>query len=316
MQNVFRITIRGLAALGLCAATLLVHTAQLGEFIPGNSTIRDAMHGPGFFALTLLLMWCVRPAAPPAQRLQTVGALVVVTALLAEAVQIHSMRSASLADLAHNGIGIGAGLAAGCIWFCRPSFNRRTVRLVLIAAAVSLGLLAFFPLSKALYVTARQALAIPRLTSFGSGWTDEQIISIGRASLSAIPAPSFWPTEDTTILSISPTQANYSGIRIRPYGDWTEYRTLSFALSAAGGPTCRVFLRILDKTHNFTSSDRYNQRIRVSSQPTVVKVSLHNVQRAPVSRLLDIGNIRDLAIFTTNRESCRKFWLGDIRLSH
>ena len=274
--------------------------------------IRNALHGPGFLLLTVLLYRLTAQAAPVTRRLLFTGAMAIVTAVLSEFAQLAVDRSTSLLDLASDALGIATGLTI-CYVVSRPrsSHPRQHVQTGL---TILLCLLTFLPLTLSIRIAVLQAWAFPVLTAFGSGWTADVSHPIGRASLTTTAPAADWPQKDGRVLRAQPSTDRYSGVYIRPFSNWTGFEALVFTL-AADRDGCKATLRIQDLDHDFTFRDRYNKALRVQRQPTAFRIALSEVREAPENRPLDLARIRDVALFVSGQNRCSELVLGNLRLA-
>lgn len=193
-----------------------------------------------------------------------------------ELVQLLTQRDFSLSDLYRDVIGIMAGvcLIAAFSLIKIPSKKIIAVSILFVGLGfIVLGMSQLILLSK--HYVERQ-LAFPVIMSATSSWSNT---------------------------FIQYDEADYPGLTItEPEQDWTEHRNLRLILLLKNEKEIKLTLRIHDKAHNQERVDRFNMRFSVAAGVNEIVVPLTKVQNGPVGRMLDMGDIAGVSLFSNNRE--------------
>ncbi len=114
-----------------------------------------------------------------------------------------------------------------------------------------------------------------------------------------------------------PLQARpYAGLTLdEPSPDWRGHERLVIEVGNAGRSDLSLRLRVHDRTHDWTASDRFNGELRVAAgQRTTFSFPLTQIAAGPRGRPLDLGHVAGLALYRVGLEGPRDFWLFRIAL--
>ena len=138
-----------------------------------------------------------------------------------------------------------------------------------------------------------------------------------------------WRTTECTIERVSEhaTDGRYAlEARLRPapfsgFGapylvrDWRGYRDLSFDVFLAGDEPLEVAVRIDDRAHVQSFSDRYNATFPVRPGPNRIRIPLEDVRTAPDGRQMDLSAVTLFAVFVRDLEEERVLYVDNLRLA-
>jgi VanZ family protein len=303
----------------LLGVVVAAHVTDIGDgFISRHRELLSIAHVLGFAAVTFLISLGVRRIDGEC-RLSDLSRLVVAVfitaafAVVSEAAQTFTNRSASIGDLGRDAVGIVAGLtfiiAAGHSAWCR--------RLPARAAMIALGIAAIVGgiYEPGRLVTAR-ALAqarLPQLIGFERP-IEAELYSAGRATLAIMRAPQGWPL-DGFVARITPIGGRRNP-SVRFDGlppNWARYESLSFVAASARSTGGHLTIRIHDQWHDNQYSDRFNLAFDVGPEPRRIRIPLDDVRAAPSTRVMDLSRIAQIIIFDGGGR-VGEFLLDDLRL--
>ncbi len=318
----------------LSAGVVLVGLLLLAVFalsFPGitlwQRVVQDAGHGAVFAGIAIVLLLLLRPEAGLAVRSATqyrnvflaASLLGVVTELLQ-----FSMpgRSVSARDAMHDAAGAALGLA--CLWFVERWLARRRhpssagekhAPIVVAIALLAFTLLAWQPLQCARAYAARAA-AFPVLVSAGP-LADGRFAEPHAASLSyaQLPEPYRRPGDaDSVRLGFKP--GGTPGLQVvEPYPDWRDYDVLALDVTNPSSLPAVFIVRVLDAVHDWSSEDRFNQRVVIPAATRVtVRISLEAVAASPANRRMDMGSIANLMLYARRPLDSDSFYVTRIWL--
>jgi VanZ family protein len=100
-----------------------------------------------------------------------------------------------------------------------------------------------------------------------------------------------------------------------PHPDWTPFRNLAVDISNQQTSALQVVIRVHDRSHNWLTEDRFNQRVWLAAgQRTVVRLALRDIERAPKGRRMNLAQIAGVAVFVPNTAVAGQFHLNALRL--
>jgi hypothetical protein len=109
---------------------------------------------------------------------------------------------------------------------------------------------------------------------------------------------------------------DYPGTAIdEPWPDWSGYRELAVTVSNNAPAPVHVVLRVHDRQHDFSLSDRYNQSFDLlpASEQTL-RVPISQIEHAPRGRLMNLRRIAGVILFRAKEDSGNEVVLQEIRL--
>lgn len=294
-----------IAALLLSAVFLLTMPDEL----LWQRVLEDSGHGPVFAGFAFVLLWMWAPPAESAvrspQQYWQVFAIAVALGVGTELAQwFMPERNVSARDALHDAAGAILGLAA--FWGLERWRARRQgahiefTRGALVAslALASFALLAW-PILECARAYAERARAWPALLPLGEPAASVFVNSErARRSWERLPDP-YARASDGPSLRLSFGQGERPYLQLpEPVPDWSGHDVLVFDVTNASAQDISVVLRILDRTHDWTAADRFNQGLVIpAATRTTIRISLEAVAAAPRSRRMDMTAIADVMLF-------------------
>ena len=300
----------GFLALAMAAQALLPSAADTSLF---RGSLLDAGHVPLFAVFALLTLWLSRLTVPGtgARHYLVAFALVVLDVLGTEFIQKFGARDAAWTDFLRDLIGGAAALfLILAIERRHPVVRVGAILLALLLLAVGLAELVQVTLD----YRARNE-AFPTLAGFDAPW-EPRFVHGHDAELVSVPAPAAWVIPDAGLVGQLDTQAvDYPSLSIRePVPDWGGYNALEFVVWSDLAAPIDLFVRIHDRQHDGSYTDRYNGVFRVGPGANHVSVSLADVQAAPRDRSLDLEHVTGVAIFLERPGVPVRLWFDELRL--
>ncbi|MDN3640471.1 hypothetical protein QWY82_16870 [Simiduia curdlanivorans] len=223
--------------------------------------------------------------------------------LIIETIQQRVGRQFSYTDLAFNLAGLWLGLS----WTQSPT---KFIWLLRLGAGFLLAPF-FWSLTLASQLQLNSSYQFPTITSFES--RSELLRVSGPAHLSNQIA-----SDGKQSLKIDFDSAQYSTVSIdKPLGDWLGYQFLALDIYNPDTQPLRLVLRISDTEHDRGTqalTDRFNIAITVTNGWNNTVLKLEDIQRAPLTRELDLSQLTNIAIFSQGLEKPRTVYLDNIRL--
>jgi len=100
------------------------------------------------------------------------------------------------------------------------------------------------------------------------------------------------------------------------HNDWRGYGSLSFDVFLEGPTPLEITVRINDRKHNDEFTDRYNKGFRLHPGDNHISIRLSDVKNAPRARMMDMGNITNICIFSYNLKEPRSMYFDNFRLKN
>lgn len=286
--------------------------------------LQDSGHGPVFAALAAVLVWWQlrsMAAASAAGRSATDRDWIiycrafVAAVLLGVATELiqHFLpdRSMSLSDAMHDAAGAALGISA--IALMRHTGRRRGLALVI--GLTALTILLWAPLQCARGYAERRA-AWPDLVR-SHVRAERYFMRTAAARLQLRPLPAAYarePGERAWQLHFRPG-AHPALEWFEPVADWRAYRYLVLDLTNPEQTALPLTLRILDRTHNWESADRFNGPLTVpAGQRVTVRFALAVVERAPRGRRMDMSRVTNLMLFSSAPAAGRTLYVSRVGL--
>ena len=273
----------------------------------------DASHFPLLGAFTALLRW-----GTPVRRLPSssgclsAAGLAAISALLVEVAQPLAGRTASSTDLVNGLCGIGATATGIYLW---ERGHGRVWR-----AAHLLGSLLLFTLLLMPAVTEARAI-VWRARSFPQLARFEDPIELrlwrpvsGTAGPTRIGLDVDAVSEGRRALRVDTAGGDWPGVRytagLRDWSDFADWRARVFN----PGEPFPLNVRIDDDGDCSNYEGRFNGSSLLQTGWNDVAFSLAEIERGPRDRLLDVGSIRWVYLFTGRDDPGRTFVVDDVRL--
>jgi len=109
--------------------------------------------------------------------------------------------------------------------------------------------------------------------------------------------------------------AKYPGLAIEePYPDWSGYKLLNFTVFSELDSTVKISIRIEDSLHDDDYNDRFNRTFSIDPGLNKVSIPLDEIREAPLSRDMDMTDIRAIHLFAYKPDDEFAMYLDDFRL--
>jgi len=232
---------------------------------------------------------------------------------ISEAVQFFGPRDADLMDAARNAAGAAAFLlTVGVVDI--PNLPRRVKILSLLGAVLLVGSCLVAPARLAAAYVHR-ARVYPRLADFESLW-ERPLVGVSDADLDRLPPPSNWDNASghAARITFHPSDGYPRLVFRAPPADWKPHDMLVFELYSEEPDTVSLHLRIHDKAHDETWTDRYRVSFRVAPGAHVIRIPLTEVAAGPRDRALQLDKVESMALFLNRPEAEVVLWMDAFRL--
>lgn len=310
--------------LGILVLLLFLELFELPDDTFLLRELQDTGHTPLFGLLSLLVL--------SLSRLLLVGfnlkicdyyriALVATMflAVVSEMLQIIGPRDADLVDLLRDLAGTVSFLAVQWSFDRHVTAESRTrstrTRRRWLFLGVILFLVSLTPLAVWQVAYFYRDAIFPQIVSFDSYLANRFLVANG-AELKIVEPPNCWPAHGDNLvgrLILSP--GRYPGLAISEiYPDWRGYDYLEFTLFSPRLDTVHLEVRINDRWHDNEFSDRYNSSLTVVPGLNQFSFRLTEVAAAPLTREMDMTDIRAVMIFAVKPAEEIRIYLDDIRL--
>jgi len=308
------------AVLGLLSLLIVVRVPGKGVL---HRTLLDAVHGPIFAVVAVLLLLFLSRRAP-ARSGRTVYLVAFVIAvglgILIEILQTITHRPGSAFDVMTNAAGAAAGLA---FWWLHAQVRATTVRLkrstsAWVATAIGLAgisFVAWYPLQAA-RAYAHRAAVFPSIAEFRAA-QDLTFVEPGGSDSAIVPLPAPWGRgpEDRGLRVTYDAEHAPSLQVLEPSRDWRGYSVIAVDLTNPGDRELGLTFRIFDATHDGSPRDRLNLPLTIPPRTrTIVRVALDAVEHAPESRRMDLSRIADVMLFGRTPPEPAEFYVSRIWL--
>lgn len=287
---------------------IMLSVAGLLVPIPGNSMLAKSLTNVAhiwlFLLLTFAVLWIWH--ARGWKSYLALSILLLLFGIVMELVQPQFGRSSSLYDIIKNTLGI----AAGILLYIAVSWDRSEAKLRFGAFVCALGILTtslVIPIAHAL--TTIRLAPLPVLANFDSVFSALRIETIGNSSARIVSATFDPAGAASRSLSVRMKPAAHSGFKIlEPHQAWKDYKDFTFEVFNPNSATIPLKIRIDDKLHNQSYSDRFNKTLRIHpghNKITIPIASIEQMGTAPgVSlRTMDISNITNVLLFLASPKS-------------
>jgi hypothetical protein len=286
-------------------------------------TAQDAAHGPLFGAAALVILSAIRHAGGlrslhgAAAIYAVTFAICLVLAPVSELLQtLSATRSASLADVGTDLLGVAAALALHASWSLRHERNWIKVAAA-VAIAVLCGAWVLRPVAIAAAVAVERTREFPTLIDFDQALDMRSVAGHG-ATLRRETWPSDLPASHGPFALRADLDAGtrFPGVELlEPRPDWSDYRVFAMEIGNPTDAPLPFTVRIDDAEHDQSFADRYNGRFKVPPRSRLlVRIPLATVAAAPHGRRLDLAHIDRVLVFRTGAARASVFYLGSVWL--
>ena len=288
---------------GLCGLFLFVGG-------PGADSLRSVKELWDIGHIVCFALWGYGYAAWRRGAALRVGVEVIILSLgvgaLTELIQSQIGRSPSLNDVMSDLFGGALGYLLYCFWRYRASCWYAWLVLV-VASVCSVILMA--PTAKAVaddFISWRQ---FPVIADFETPF--EYLRWSGSAGRRVVGKKG---TADQHRLRVTFSTQRYSGITLR--STQTNWRGFRFFRLSVFNPAdaFTMHMRIEDKLHDNSYSDRYNHSVVIVPGENLVEISLEKVAQAPKLRQLDLGQVSKVGLFVGKLTSPKTVYIDDVTL--
>ncbi|QGJ69808.1 Hypothetical protein PBC10988_14950 [Planctomycetales bacterium 10988] len=303
------------------AGMLLVPLPEVGRV---GGALLDLCHAPASAIATCAVFYFLHSLGIRPWILGAIasGFLVICFTGFAEAVQPLMGRTASLADLIANGVGV----AVAMLWIYASQWNRSSFLGSLIKwssiGMLSLGLL-MLPSWRPMEILADthyQQHQLPEIASFEHSFE----LTRWRGHHSQLSQVPMHATSGDWALEVKLGKGKYPGVKLtEPPEDWSQYQALVFDLVWEKGPSMdnsqkvRFELQLQDAEHQrsgYDPEDRYRRVIELQPGPQEIRVELGEVLYSPAGRLFDLSEVRLLSLFALRPFPEGTLYLDSVRL--
>jgi len=234
----------------------------------------------------------------------------VFSGILIELLQGKIDRTPSIADVLKDLLGSGVTLA----FFVpsRKNISKISLR-ILQCGVLLLILLAIFPLAKALIDESIARKQFPVLSTFETPFEIERWSGNSKRTIDHNIAK-----HGKSSLKVLLTTAQYSGVFLVHFpGDWRNFSFLRLDIFNPSSELLKVHCRIHDRLHitnDYPLDDRFNSQFILTQGWNNIKISLDRILNAPVSRTMDLANIRGLGVFVVRLPTPEVIYVDNVRL--
>lgn len=281
--------------------------------VPGADTHRlfqeiwNQGHVILFAVLTLLgLRWRLLPQRLLKRVLWQLLPVLITLALVSEGLQVLTPhRNASLADAAHNLLGLTLGLALSPHLQQRLPAHWRGLPQVLALPVLAWLIL---PLWLVLADSLHSRQQFPQLLSMAQP-TEMSRISTQLPDPRRLPVPGE-PGGHVLAVTLPGSGGGLALRHLQP--DWRGCQSLALRLWAE--QPMALQLRLHDRDHDWRYQDRYNQSLSLLAGWQTLTFSLKDIAAAPAGRTLQLNRIQELALFSRDTGHDLSFKLSEVRL--
>ncbi len=210
-----------------------------------------------------------------------------------------------LDDLLNDGIGALAFLA----FF--SEYEKRHTEWIMRIISVALLLAAGIPFYTALTNEINYRLRFPVMSSFESisetsSWA---VDNAGMKRSKEHAAKGLYSGMVTFLPGKYSTLCNEELIE-----NWAGYKIVAMDIYLPGEKGLKITVRINDRKHNQNYNDRFNQKIGLVPGWNHIRISLEDIEKSPVDRLMDMSAIKKICIFASGLTEPHTVYLDNLRL--
>lgn len=296
--------------------------------LPGESLLWRELQNTGHTLLfvliaitTLLLLRELLPVTGdrPLLAYLSAGTTSLAVGVAIELVQLSVHRDSSMFDVLRDASGIlwGLGLYAGFDARLKAFWLRRTpaYRAGALLVAGGLCVASLFPLARLAVAYVQRDAAFPVIIDFTAGWS-APFLQFKHSVLERVEAPRQpASTAGYQAARLRLDSADYPGVSMRePYPDWSAFEHLVFVIHSEHPHPFSLVLRIHDRHHNQSYSDRFNRNLWIEQGENRFRIPLVEIRKAPARRDMDMSQIAGLILFATDLARPVSFYPGVLRL--
>lgn len=236
-------------------------------------------------------------------RAASVLVVVLLISILVEWTQTFFGRSAGLRDIWQNLVGAMAAVA-----LLAPAGGRRRF---LMGVAIALLVLELAGPGIGLWDRALARTQFPVLGDFDTRFEHRRWSS---------GTPDWTKARTATgSLRVDLEPGRFAGTTLRrSFGDWSGFAYLEMSLYNPESEALRIVVSIRDREHfrrGGAYADRYNGTFVLAQGWNDLRISVAAIRDAPAERHLELGDLSEMVVFTTNLERPRVIWLDRVRLA-
>lgn len=276
----------------------------------------DFLHVPGFALVVaaLLVGFDTSYEATRRRRFRRLLGVCAVAAVIGVGIEVIQWLVAGSADpwdVARDGGGIViAALWAASRWRDVRVAARRLLRSTALALAVGFLL----PTLGALADEAHARRQFPVLADFS---TRAELTRFGWSTQSrAVLEPADRADSGHRVLHLFLSPGTYPGLTFEFFPrDWRGWSHFVLVCTNPGSTPFPLTIRINDLKHNQEYTDRYNGTFMLVPGVSEIRILLADVEAAPRTRKLDLGNVALVVAFSYNLQEPRELLIHQLRLT-
>jgi hypothetical protein len=298
----------------LVVAAVLAHLFNPSDWPPLGIEILHSLHGPGFAAVALLLLWYLHAKGYSAINYVIAGIVAMLIGLLSEIAQIPGARDAQLMDLVVDGLGVtGAlGIVAGFDRRVRRQLSKIQRLFLPVFAGIALAIVCV-PTLWYSYALARQIDAFPMLLTFDNSWERMTISPVDGQRPTIVKSSQDWGTPGNIGHGI---ELGRWGIflSLHPLPDWRDYSNLSFVVAAHEKEfPMEVCIRD-ERPKGDPNRNRYCKRIPVTATPARYTITFEEIQLSADKRPFDFSRVEAVVFSAAKPGNQNELLIDNIRL--
>lgn len=278
--------------------------------------LHDFLHVPGFVLVmgALLFGFPADPEASAGRRLRRLLGLGLVSLGIGAAIELAQAAVGGSAD-PWDVVRDGGGIVVASLWAASQWRDVRAAsRWLLRSAALVIALGFLLPTLGALADEARARRQFPVLADFGARSELSRFGSSARSPAVLERATRADGGHQVLHLFLSP--GTYPGLTFEFFPrDWRGWGYFVLDCTNPGDAPFPLTIRINDRTHNQEYADRYNRTFTLAPGANEIRIPLADVEAAPRTRKLDLGNVALVVAFSYNLREPRDLLLRQLRLT-
>ena len=234
--------------------------------------------------------------------------LVLVSGIVVERLQVFfDGRSPSVHDVLRNQLGCLVILAFSD--YGKGQFKRNFLIVFQLTVVMLMGG-ALFPLGRAVIDEQTALRQFPVLSDFETPfevdrWSEGEFLRVDKGIA----------RHGKHSLKVNLTTATYSGAGLVHFpGNWAEFKNLHISVFLPEDSQLELACRVHDFEHNNKYTDRFNKIFILEKGWNDLVISLSDIQRAPVDRLLNLSEIESIKLFVVSQKKDRIIYIDYVYL--